>query len=1048
MSLVLVVGPRPEREIATLRKRLGAIAAVIGDPDPDQQTRMHADLLVLVGLPWVDAQRRLNEWRAEGLDRLVILALTDAPRAHEALDLGPVEVVAPLFLEEAISSALSSRGSSRLHLSGCEVDLARRTVRRDGQVVALTSQEARLLAWLAARPGQDVTREALLCGVWGYQRSVPTRAVDMAIFRLRRKIERNSSDPDHIQASRGDGYRFVPLARARASAPAPIEPLTPFFGRSDDLEALRACWESGWRLVALVGAPGVGKTRLAQQAVRELGAGAVWCELRHATGGPEVIALLAGALGLNTSGLPAAEVQQVLGEALEGSELNLLVLDAVEHLLEPLRPLIAGWLAQAPKLKILVTTRARPGFAGEVVREVAPLSTEDARALFLDRAAAAGWSGAGQTSADVLDNLVSLLDCLPLALELAAARARALSPRDLVARLHGLFHLLSEGHDRGDSRHTSLRGALAWSWALLPPAARDALAQLSVFGGSFTLASAEAVLRDGETPVAHLLTDLVDHSLVLHLPNEGRYRLLFSVVAFAAEEGSPELIEEARRRHARWMAFSAKRWLLELKRESALAAVETLKLEQANLRAAWSALLRGPADLLVDVARALDALWSAVGTLDQRSELWEETMPCLPEQGVPRALALATLGRLRFLQGRSAESDQHFQEAIALFGAAGEVTERCDTLFVVAGNLRRRGRIAEAQRAVDELARVADGAPHLVALAEAEGSFLVCLREVDEATMASARRRLTRAARLLLSAGDLASAAIAWLLVVTAHELRGDIEQAMQASDQLGAIVATRPAQENRHIWAYQRVVLDLIIGRYASALEGARRLVAEGKAAGRRAHLILDDSVLAAALHGIGNLGEAYPVWERSVAQARIGGSPRLALSSSLGIAMALLEEERMGDARELIEDGHREAVALELGRMAASFALMRALLCLGERRLEEAHELLAAMQPAMLRHELLACRALLQIATARALGLDDADARAALAEQLRGPAFAGKEALPAVLEAFEGRDADALRLYMLPPAPPILRLAAARLRVLALAPSAAPRLYLVQSV
>lgn len=1006
---------------------------MVGDVDPDLQACQHADLVVFVGLTWRFAATRLRHLRAAGMDRPVIVGLAEVSADADTGDLEPVTLAARPFLEEAVQTALLSTGSnSRLQLTDCEVDLVRRVVLRGGETLALTALEARLLAWLAARQGRDIARQDLLSGVWGYQRDVQTRAVDMAISRLRKKIERDPTNPDHVRACRGDGYRFVAAGPVRT--PLLAAPTTSFLGRVEDLRALDQLWASGRRLLALFGPPGVGKSRLAREHLRGV-SGGIWCDLEHVHDGHALLGALGAALGSSALGLSADELQRAIGEALASNRVELLVLDPVEHLLEGLIPVVTGLLARAPRLKILLGSRVRPGLPAEVVYELHPLRLDDACALFRDRARATGWTGALEQQDGSLVALLELLDRLPLAIELAAARARALSPADLRARLHGCLDLLSEGSGHGEPRQTSVRGALAWSWGLLDPDARDTLAELSVFPDSFTLDASEQVLSPRRAPVAQTLSELVDHSLVQRVVEDGRYRLLWSVRAYAAEAGAPALLAQTRARHAAWAAALARRSLRALRGEGAVRAQRLLEREQAHLYAAWEHLRSEPAqaeldEALVEVALALDAVWSSVGSLDQRLALADATLTHLPASGSGRGRLLMIRARALFALSRVAEAEADLIQACAHFRAAGNREGACNALHRRAGNLRRRGRYDEAQRLVDELRVEAGDVPMLVALADGEEGLLTALRMADRPTAALAGRRLRGVARMAVAAGDLTFGVAAWQNAITAFDIAEEPAMALAASDQIASLIATQPTQEARQTWALQRSRLQVRLGRYAEAVEGAEEVLRQMQAAGRRWAAGVIVVVLCLALQGVGRNAEALTRLELALAEARLSGAFRRAHLVQVSIVQLLLEEGRIDEAREAIDDALESMRVHPVPHAQAPLDVLQGVVLLIDGRFQEALQVLQGMPSLSTQRELTASCALLRLAAARALGRDDLEARALLEEQIGASPFAGQQALRGVLGAFDQQDADGLAPYLLPPAPPTLRVTVARLR------------------
>lgn len=294
------------------------------------------------------------------------------------------------------------------------------------------------------------------------------------------------------------------------------------------------------RLLTLTGPGGVGKTRLAL----ELGwsfvdrfEGGVWLvELAPLTTAESVVAAVASTLAVRTqsdSGVVDALVDWFHGRSV------LLIVDNCEHLLDPVRRLLAVVLARCPTVKVIVTSQAPLGLAGERVHPVTMLDPEaDGVALFLDRAASADTSFvASEAEHGAVVDICRRLDGLPLAIELAAARVRSFAPVDLLARLDDRFRLLHAAHT-GSDRHDTLRDTVEWSYHLLTESERELFCRLAAFGGDFDLRATEAVcvgdmVEAGE--VVDLLSNLVDKSMVVaERHTDGtRYRLLETLRQFA-----------------------------------------------------------------------------------------------------------------------------------------------------------------------------------------------------------------------------------------------------------------------------------------------------------------------------------------------------------------------------------------------------------------------------------------------------------------------------------------------------------------------------------
>ncbi|MFE5845245.1 BTAD domain-containing putative transcriptional regulator [Streptomyces niveus] len=327
--------------------------------------------------------------------------------------------------------------------------------------------------------------------------------------------------------------------------------ITSFVGRESDLADLRGDLRDA-RLVTLLGAGGAGKTRLSQ----EVAAGGGWegwvdgvwlAELAPvddpetvpeavlvALGARETVLRGAGAEGLRAVDPGAADPLVRLVEHCSRRRM-LLLLDNCEHVVAAAARLVGELLARCPGVTVLATSREPLGVPGEVLRPVGPLPEPMALRLLADRGAAARPGFRTEDDPAAAEEICRRLDGLPLAIELAAARLRMLTPRQIADRLDDRFRLLTGGSRTVLPRQQTLRAVVDWSWDLLDSAERTALGDLSVFAGGCDLAAAEAVLGPDALEV---LGSLVDKSLVVASPAPDgamRYRLLETVLEYAGQ---------------------------------------------------------------------------------------------------------------------------------------------------------------------------------------------------------------------------------------------------------------------------------------------------------------------------------------------------------------------------------------------------------------------------------------------------------------------------------------------------------------------------------
>ena len=462
--------------------------------------------------------------------------------------------------------------------------------------------------------------------------------------------------------------KFAPL-RSLEGLPGNLpRPVTTFVGRDRELETVGELVR-GRPLVTLTGVGGVGKTRLALQVAAEVAPdfpdGVWWCDLAPVGDPAALWDVVAGTLGVPPpAGRPLEE--RVL-EYLAQKRL-LLVLDNCEHLLDGVARLVDAVTQQCRGVAVLATSREGLALAGEQLvavpsldvpgEEVAvdALARAEAVRLFVERARDARREFAlTEHNAPAVAQLCHRLDGIPLAIELAAARVRALSPQELVGRLDQRFRLLTRGSRAGLERHQTLRNTIDWSYELLDATERMVLNRLSVFAGGCDLVAAEAVLSDGglaATDVTDALGQLVDKSLVVVDADDEvgtRYSLSETIRQYANEhlEASGEAAA-LRRRHAEHFVAVAEKAGPRLRSRDQLACWAAVAPEIDNFRGAldWAA-EAGSADHALRIVAPLAVSGIAIG---HAAMAWADTARSIPgaadHEPFPAVLAWAAWGNL------------------------------------------------------------------------------------------------------------------------------------------------------------------------------------------------------------------------------------------------------------------------------------------------------------------------------------------------------------------------------------------------------------------
>ena len=559
----------------------------------------------------------------------------------------------------------------------------------------------------------------------------------------------------HQVAVAGMPSAFPPLASLPSSAANLPSQAAPLVGRRQELEELRVLLlDTSSRLVTVTGVGGTGKTRLALAAAAELSGrfedGVHWVPLAPLTSSDLVAGALVRALGLRD--VPDEPLETTLLTFL-GTRKLLLLLDNFEHVLGA-RVLLAELLASCPELRLLVTSRVVLSVSGEHVYEAPPLREDEAVQLFVDRASRAG----ANVEADAAVVGICLrVDCLPLAIELAAARVRLLEPAQLLERLDRRLPLLTGGAVDRPLRQQTLYQTIAWSHDLLDEREQVLFRRLSVFAGSFTVDGAEAVAA------ADLATleSLIAQSLVRRW-GSGRLGLLETIREFAleclAEAGERGAIEAAHALHFLALAETVEPFLSVGPKR--VPSVNRLAQELDNLHTALTTLGQsGRGEELLRLATAIWRFWMARGDFTTGRAWLEQAL--LTAGGAPvelRARALEALGAMHALSGDLDRSDPKTAEALELFRALADSRGVAETLNNLGLTAFFRGDHRRAASWLEESVAVAQtsGNTYLIAVATQNlGSLAVDLGDVRKGS-----ELLDRAAHIYEQLGDTGQAAV------------------------------------------------------------------------------------------------------------------------------------------------------------------------------------------------------------------------------------------------------------------------------------------------
>jgi predicted ATPase/DNA-binding SARP family transcriptional activator len=823
-------------DVAQFEQALAAAAGARSDPErlhwlAEAVEGYHGPLLVGYVDLWVlGEQERLSELYFQALGQLTVLleAIGERERALEYARRG---VSLDSLREEGhreVMRLLASRGEPGAAL------------RQYRQLERLLAQE------LGTTPSPETRALArkLACGAEGLGEPRSLRDEPMPRPGLRPGCGVRSAESGIAGPSDRTPH---PAPRTGAQRPFLPQPLTRFFGRTAECARLEELLRAGnTRLVTLIGPAGSGKTRLAQEVAARLRdprrcshdrppRAPLWfvplADLAECPGTPPACRVAEAVRdALDLPRLPEIEpLEQViaaLARQITGSGGPMLLLDNVEHLIAEGATVVRAMLERVPTLTCLVTSRRRLGLSGEREFPVLPLpvptqtiSVEQlglcpSVQLFMDRAQAVRPDFAlREENAAAVADVCRRLEGLPLALELAAARAAVLSPAQMLEHLDRRFDFLVGQHRDTPARHRTLRAAIEGSFRLLSPELQQFFTRLAVFRGGWTLAAAEWVAAlptaDGRPPTAPIggpegssdsrvpnsaagapsatasgpavggrpsavdpLERLRECSLVMveHTAGEVRFRMLEALHEYAREQWEPEDRATTERRHAQCFLTLAEQAASHLEGPDQEVWLERLEREHGNLRAAldWAA-AHGEAVLGLRLGGALWDFWQVRGyPTEGRKRLADLlALPGASERTAFRAKALLGAGALASDQGDYGAARELLQESLSIWRELRDEAATADTLHFLADVVYYQSQYGEARALYEESLALRRGLRHERGIARSLESLGTLTRRLHDSERMRAlyeeslalRRRLGNKLELAASLGNMGNAA-------------------------------------------------------------------------------------------------------------------------------------------------------------------------------------------------------------------------------------------------------------------------------------------------
>jgi len=749
----------------------------------------------------------------------------------------------------------------------------------------------------------------------------------------------------------------------------PAEPDS-FVGRGEDLAAIARHFAQGARLLTLLGPGGTGKTRLAIRyghgALGEWPGGIWFCDLSDTSSIDGIHYATASVLGVRLGG---GDATAQLTEAIGGRGRCLVILDNFEQVAQHAAATVGRWL-DAREAAFIVTSRERLHVPGEVVQAVEPLPLDGpAIDLFVARARQVRHEFAADArQRDAIAEIVGLLDGLPLAIELAAARIAVLSPSQLLERLRDRFKLLAGR--RGVSRQSTLRAAIDWSWQLLTAWEQTALAQCSVFDGGFTLAAAENIVDVSAWPDAPPVVDiaqaLVDKSLLRrwlpsaaparHELEEPYFGMYISIHQYAAEKCrdlGPDRQRAVEERHGRHFAALGTDAALEaLFAHGGMERSRALRRELDNLVSACRrAIGRADGETAVACYRAAWEVLALQGPFGVAVALGDEILaiPALHERLAVQARltlseALMRIGATEGLEGRLAESLERAR-------AIGDRKLEARTLGRMGNICLWSGRVDEARARYESALECAHAIGHRLFEGRMHGNLAIAYHEsgrVEEAAL-----HYESALAIEREIGSLRDEAITLCNLADLLGAQGHADRARQTFAAALALLRELGDRDTEAITLQQLGEFELDRGLTDDAMKTLSTALDLARVIGNR-------TVYGQALRGIGSAllergdyDEARSSLEQARAIAKSTSNRRIEATCLTALGNLALRQDRLGDASAILAEGETILRELDDRPLLADLLCKRGLVdarrddrAAAEAALSEAGQLAAGMK------------------------------------------------------------------------------------------------------